>query len=114
MQNIRKILRATSEKTALPNNQLLPTTPVLQDLADAGPTNQKNKEETKKEIDKFFKNEETHNTDVEEKARMAEKSEDAENIIQEFETIIRSKIVWLAYHQGIIFRKFKQRENLAI
>ena len=28
MQKIRKILGAVSEKTALPNNQLLPTTPV--------------------------------------------------------------------------------------
>ena len=41
MQKIRKILRAISEKTALPinqpTNQLLPRTPVLQDLADAGP-----------------------------------------------------------------------------
>ena len=41
MQKIRKMLRAVSEKTALPTNQstnqLLPTTPILQDLADAGP-----------------------------------------------------------------------------
>ena len=41
MQKIRKILRAISEKTALPTNQptnqLLPKTPILQDLADAGP-----------------------------------------------------------------------------
>ena len=33
----RKILRAVSEKTALPTNKLLPTTPILQNLADAGP-----------------------------------------------------------------------------
>ena len=41
MQKIRKILRAVSEKTVLPTNQptnqLLPTTPILQDLADGGP-----------------------------------------------------------------------------
>ena len=41
MQKIRKIRRAVSEKTALPtnqpNNQLLPTTRILQGLADAGP-----------------------------------------------------------------------------
>ena len=36
MQKIRKILTAVSEKTALPTNQL-PTTTILQDLADAGP-----------------------------------------------------------------------------
>ena len=40
MQKIRKILGAVSEKTALPTNQptnKLPTTPILWDLADAGP-----------------------------------------------------------------------------
>ena len=61
MQKIRKILRAVSEKTALPTNQqptnqptsyyqqhrsyttsltpnqLLPTTPILKDVADASP-----------------------------------------------------------------------------
>ena len=41
MQKIRKILRAVSEKTVLPTNQLLPTTPILWDLADAGPKNKK-------------------------------------------------------------------------
>ena len=43
MQNIRKIFRAISEKTALPanqpTNQLLLTTPILQGLADTGPKN---------------------------------------------------------------------------
>ena len=33
MQKIRKILRANSEKTALPTNQLLPRTPISYDLA---------------------------------------------------------------------------------
>ena len=41
MQKIRKILRAVSEKTALPTNlpinQLFPTTPILLDLADTNP-----------------------------------------------------------------------------
>ena len=36
MQKIKKILRAVSEKTALTTHQLLPTTPNLKDLADAG------------------------------------------------------------------------------
>ena len=36
MQKIRKT-RAVSEKTALLTNQLLPTTPILYDLADVGP-----------------------------------------------------------------------------
>ena len=41
MQKIRKILSVVSEKTALltnqATNQLLPTTPILQDLPYAGP-----------------------------------------------------------------------------
>ena len=41
MQKIRKILRVVSEKTALTTNQLLPTTPILQDLADAAPIKKK-------------------------------------------------------------------------
>ena len=40
-KKVRKLLIAVSVKTALltnqPTNQLLPTTPILQDLADAGP-----------------------------------------------------------------------------
>ena len=43
MQKIRKILRAVSEKIALPTNQA-PTTPILQDLADTGPTTLKIRE----------------------------------------------------------------------
>ena len=43
MQKVRKILRAVSEKIALPTNQptnqLLPTTPILKEPADAGPIN---------------------------------------------------------------------------
>ena len=37
MQKVRKILRAVSEKIAWPTNQLLPTTQILKDLADASP-----------------------------------------------------------------------------
>ena len=47
MQKIRKIFGAISEKTVLPTNQLLPTTLILQDLADVGPK--------KIKIKKFFK-----------------------------------------------------------
>ena len=35
MQKV-KILRALSERTVLTTSQLLPTTPILQDLVDAG------------------------------------------------------------------------------
>ena len=46
MQKIRKILTAVSEKTTLPTNQLLPTTPILQNLAGAGPKSQMMKQIT--------------------------------------------------------------------
>ena len=38
----------------------------------------------------------------------------AANVIQKFEEIIKNKkrdIVWLAYHQGKIFQKFKSKER---
>ena len=41
-------------------------------------------------------------------------SEDAINVIQDFEQIIQSKkndIVWLAYYQGQIFQKFREKER---
>ena len=50
MQKIRKILRAVSEKTALPTNQLLPKTPILKDLADAGPKTVRNMSKVKLKI----------------------------------------------------------------
>ena len=59
-------------------------------------------------------NEKTQNSGIEEKTRMIGKLENAVNVIQEFEKIIRSNkkiIVRILCHQGIIFRKFKQREK---
>ena len=78
MQKIRKILRAVSEKTALPTNQptnqLLLTTPILQDLADAGPSNKRqtnlispiteNLKNSILEIPKFFQTSVTSETQV--------------------------------------------------
>ena len=43
-----------------------------------------------------------------------ESEEDAANIIQEFQEIIKNKksdIVWLAYYQGKIFQKFRSKER---
>ena len=40
--------------------------------------------------------------------------EDAINVIQDFEQIIQNKkndIVWLAYYQGQIFQKFREKER---
>ena len=41
-------------------------------------------------------------------------SEDAIKVIQDFEQIIQNKkndIVWLAYYQGQIFQKFREKER---
>ena len=55
------------------------------------------------------------NADVQEKAEnCARNEEDAAKVIQEFEEIIKNKksdIVWLAYYQGKIFQKFKEKER---
>ena len=74
------------------------------------------KKTTKKTIGKSLINDdgETENTEKE-KARMTEKPDDAANVIQEFEKIIRSNkknIVWLAYHKGM-FRKFTEQEKFS-
>ena len=53
----QKFLRTISEKTALPTNQptnqLLPTTPILYDLADAGPKKEDNSDNTNQCFDIF-------------------------------------------------------------
>ena len=55
------------------------------------------------------------NADIQEKAKnYATNEEDAAKVIQEFEEIIKDKksdIVWLAYCQGKIFQKFKEKEQ---
>ena len=55
------------------------------------------------------------NADIQEKAEnCVTNEEDAAKVIQEFEEIIKNKksdIVWLAYYQGKIFQKFKEKER---
>ena len=55
------------------------------------------------------------NTDIREKANnCTANEEDAVNVIQAFEEIIKNKksdIVWLAYYQGQIFQMFKEKER---
>ena len=75
------------------------------------------KKKYKKEFDESIVYCEKHNnTEIEERARSVEKSEVAATVIGEFEEIIGSEmknIIWLTYQQGIIFRKFKEREKFA-
>ena len=51
---------------------------------------------------------------MQEKVNVCITSEDALKVIQELEQIIKNKksdIVWLAYYQGQIFQKFKEKES---
>lgn len=77
---------------------------------------QKNKEDIKEEIDESLVNDETDNIEIEEKARMVEKPEDATKVVQKFKEIsssIKKHIIWLAFHQGMIFEMFKQGQKFS-
>ena len=75
----------------------------------------KTKEEVKKELEESIaKSGRNENTDMQEKVSGCKTNEDAVKAIQEFEQIIQNKksdIVWLAYYQGQIFQKFRERER---
>ena len=74
----------------------------------------KKKSEIKKELeDSIANSKKNENTDLHEKAEnCTAKEEDAGKVIQEFEQIIKNKksdMVWLAYYQGKIFQKFREK-----
>ena len=56
------------------------------------------------------------NREIQEKAKhCSTNQEDAAKVIQEFEEIFQNKssdIVWLAYYQGKILQKFREKKNL--
>ena len=55
------------------------------------------------------------NTDMQDKVNGCITNEDAVKAIQEFEQTIQNKkkgIVWLAYYQGQIFQKFREKERI--
>ena len=79
-------------------------------------TTKKTKSEIKKELEDSIANgKKNENTDIEQITKnCSESEEDAAKVIHEFEEIIRIKkshIVWLAYHQGKIFQKFRPKER---
>ena len=60
------------------------------------------------------KSEQNENADMQEKVNGCRTNEDAVKAIKEFEQIIQNKksnIVWLAYYQGQIFQKFREKEQ---
>ena len=70
--------------------------------------------EIKKELQESIENgKRNENTDLEKKANnCTANKEDAAKVIQEFEEIFKNKKsdqVWLAYYQGQIFQKFKEK-----
>ena len=77
--------------------------------------NRKTKFQIRKELEESIINEESNeNVEMQEKVNNAITREDAEKVVQEFEQIIKNKksdIIWLTYHQGQIFQKFKEKEQ---
>ena len=75
----------------------------------------KTKTEMKKELEDSITNgRKNENADMQDKVNGCISSEDAIKVIQDFEQIIQNKkndIVWLAYYQGQIFQKFREKER---
>ena len=74
------------------------------------------KYEIKKELEELIANgKRNEHTDMEEQPENGTTNEeDAAKAIQEFEEIIKNKkshIVWLAYYQGKIFQRFREKER---
>ena len=77
-------------------------------------TKRLDKEEIKKHlIDSHVNNDTIETEELNEKADKVEKPEDAANIIKEYEEILRTKrkgIISVAFHQGKIFKRFREKE----
>ena len=77
-------------------------------------TRRLSKEEIKQQlIDSSINNDKIETEQLNEKADKVLKSENAINIIREYKEIMRKKkkknITCIAYHQGKVFRKFKEK-----
>ena len=87
------------------------------DVEEAIQKNRESKLERKKELEELITNEKSNeNPDkIQEKLSNVTTSEDSMKVVEEFEQIIKNKkidIIWLAYHQGLLFQKFKEKERL--
>ena len=78
-------------------------------------TRRLNKEEIKKQlIDSIVNNDIIETQELNEKADKVQKPEDAAAVIKQYEGIIRTKkknIISIAYHQGNVFKRFKNKEK---
>ena len=83
------------------------------DVEETIQKNRKTKFEIKKELEESKTNGKSNeNIEMQEKVNNVITSENAAKIVQEFEQIIKNKkndIIWLTYHQGQIFQKFKEK-----
>ena len=78
-------------------------------------TRRLSKEEIKQQLtDSIFNNDIIEIEELNEEAGKVEKPEDAAAIIKQYEDIIRTKkenIISIAYHQGKVFKRFKDKER---
>ena len=86
------------------------------EVKDAIQKIKKTKSQIKKELEESIANgKRNENTDTQEKAEnCTANKEDGKKAIQEFEKIIKnekSDIVWLAYYEGKIFQKLREKER---
>ena len=86
------------------------------DVKDTIQKIKKTKSEIKKELEESISSKSNENIDMKEKVdNCTANKEDAAKVIQEFEEIIENKksdMIWLAYQQSKIFKKFKEKERL--
>ena len=75
----------------------------------------KTKTEIKKELeDSIVNSKKNENANMQDRINGCITNEDAVKAVQEFEQIIQNKksdIVWLAYYQGQIFQKFREKKR---
>ena len=62
-------------------------------------------------MDSFVYNENINTEDLDERPDRVEGSEEAVNIIKEYEDIIKKNIIFFAYQQGKVFKKFKENRK---
>ena len=78
-------------------------------------TKRLNEEEVKQQlIDSLVNNETIETEELNERAEKVDKPENATNIIKEYEEILctkRKSIITVAYHQGKVFSRFREKEK---
>ena len=82
---------------------------------DVKKTKRVTQDEAKKELIELMVNNEVAETDeLNKQAEEVQKPEDAADLIKQYEDIIRTKkkgIINIAFHQGKVFKKFKDKEK---